>query len=766
MRQIYAIAKAELSILFYSPIAWLIIIVFGFQGYSSFAGYFGELVTRQELVGPAFNLTVDLFTNWRSIYPSIQSNLYLFVPLLTMGLMSREYSSGSIKMLYSSPVSDFSIIFGKYLSIVIFTVIMMGVVFPIIGFTMFKVESADLGLMLSGWLGLALLMAAYAAIGMFMSTLTSYQVVAAMLTLGVLAFLNSIGSLAQDVLILKDITYWLSLQGRVDTFIKGLITSEDLFYFLLVIGLFFSLSVVRLQSLKNKYSIATQIGRYSLVVLVAVFLGYVSSRPQLILYYDATQIKRNTITENSQEILKQIDGKLNITTYVNMADNNCYIAVPRNINQDLKFFNKYIRFKPDIKINYVHYFDEPIMNKNYEAGVTSAEDLARILTKIYKMNFDDLLKPREIREKINLWPEKNGFVRRAQLENGKYTYLRVYDDPTKHPTETEMMGALRRLVVEPPVISFVTGNGEPDAYKIGDSDYADFATTLNQRKALINQGYEINNIYLGANSKNDISDNTDILVVSDPKVKLSERTTSKLIEYIEEGGNMLIAVEPDRRENLEEIIEALDLKLLPGTIVFKNDDFIPTLIPSRLAVFSTELSGYFSAMGPSLAITMPGAVGLDHKLLNKFEVIPVATTAPFGYWNETETTDFSFGEITLNRAAGEVERVIPTALALTRTVNGKEQRIMVLGDADCLNNVEIGSKRKGLDADNSLFIRGTFNWLSNDNLPVNVRRNPPKDNKIFMTMAGLNVWKILLTWLVPILLTLMGLFITISRQRK
>lgn len=766
MRQIYAIAKAELSILFYSPIAWLIIIVFSFQGYSSFASFFGELVTRQELIGSAFNITVDLFTNWRSIYPSIQGNLYLFVPLLTMGIMSREYSSGSIKMLYSSPVSDFSIILGKYLSIVIFTVIMMGVVFPLIGFTMFKVDSADLGIMLSGWLGLALLMAAYASIGMFMSTLTSYQVVAAMLTLGLLAFLNSIGSLAQDVLILKDVTYWLSLQGRVDAFIKGLITSEDLFYFLLVIGLFFSLSVIRLQSLKNKYNIATQAGRYILVVIIAVLFGYVSSRPQLILYFDATQIKRNTLTENSQEVLKQIDGKLKITTYVNMADNNCWIGVPRNINKDLKFFNEYIRFKPDISIDYVHYYDEPLMNNGYTAGVTSAEDIARTLSKIYKINFDDLLNPEEIRQKVNLWPEKNSFVRRAQLENGKYTYLRVYDDPSKHPSETEMIGALRRLVIDPPVVTFLTGNGEPDIYKIGDSDYASFSTTLNQRKALINQGYEINNINLESRYNNKIHDKTDIVVVADPKIKLSKTTTFKLIDYIESGGNMLIAIEPDRRDNLMEIIDALDLKLLPGTIVFNNDDFIPTLIPSRLAVFSTELSGYFSLMGPSVAVTMPGAVGLDHKLDNKFEVIPVATTAPFGYWNETETTDFSFGEITLNRAAGEVERVIPTALALTRMVNGKEQRIMVLGDADCLSNVEIGSKRKELDADNSLFAKATFNWLSNENLPVSVSRRPPPDNTIFMTMAGLNVWKIILTWLVPLLLTILGAFICISRTRK
>jgi ABC-2 type transport system permease protein len=812
MRQIYAIAKAELSILFYSPIAWLIIVIFSFQAYSSFAGYFEELVTRQELVGSVFNITVDLFTNWRSVFPAIQENLYLFVPLLTMGLMSREYSSGSIKMLYSSPVSDTSIIFGKYLSIVIFTVIMMGTVLPLVGFTMFKVDSADLTFMLSGWLGLTLLMCAYAAIGMFMSTLTSYQVVAAMLTLGVLAFLNKIGTLAQDILILKDITYWLSLSGRVDTFIGGLVTSEDLLYFVIVIGLFFFLSVTKLQSVKNKYSIANQAVRYSSVVIFAVILGYISSRPRMILYYDASQVDRNTITRTSQEILDQIEGKLSVTTYVNMADNNAYLAVPRNINNDLKRFNNYIRFKPDISLDYVYYYDEPMLNRGYEAGVTPAEDFARTISKVYKLSFDKILRPHEMREKIDLSSEKYGFVRRAELENGKYTYIRVYDDPTKHPTETEMMGALRKLVKDAPQISFLTGNGEPDIYKTGDSDYLDFATRLNRRASLVNQGYEIGNVVLNEGSgsgvragnaagnaagdaagnsagneagdaavdvtvdagpdsssgsyKADVLADTDILVVADPKVQLDDAESSRIIDYIREGRNLLIAFEPGRTGNMEDIAKELDLKFMPGTLVHPYQEFNPTLIPSRLAFFSTELSYYFSGMGPSVAITMPGAVGLDFELENKFEVIPVATTAPFGYWNETETKDFSFGRLSVNRAAGEIERVIPTALALTRVVNGKEQRIMVLGDADCLSNSELNSKRSGLDADNTAFARATFHWLSHGELPVDVRRQGVPDNTIFMNMRQLRIWKVVLVWTVPILLAALGLFICVRRKRR
>ena len=63
-------------------------------------------------------------------------------------------------------------------------------------------------------LGLYLLVCAYAAIGLFMSSITSYQVVAAMGTLAVLAVLNFVGDMWQDIDFVRDITYWLAINGR------------------------------------------------------------------------------------------------------------------------------------------------------------------------------------------------------------------------------------------------------------------------------------------------------------------------------------------------------------------------------------------------------------------------------------------------------------------------------------------------------------------------------------------------------------------------
>ena len=146
----------------------------------------------------------------------------LYMPLLTMGLMSRELSSGSIKLLYSSPVTSWQIILGKYLAMVIYGLVLIGILCVMVIFNLFTIENMDCGLVFTGLLGIYLLICAYAAIGLFMSCLTSYQVVAAIGTLALLAALNFVGGMWQGVDLIRDITYWLSISGRADELIAGL----------------------------------------------------------------------------------------------------------------------------------------------------------------------------------------------------------------------------------------------------------------------------------------------------------------------------------------------------------------------------------------------------------------------------------------------------------------------------------------------------------------------------------------------------------------
>ena len=101
MKKIFKIAKMELQTLFYSPIAWLILVIFAFQTVTNFMGNIESYVQSQELGYPVSSITTRLFASpWGGLFTTVQGYLYLYIPLLTMGLMSRELSSGSIKLLY------------------------------------------------------------------------------------------------------------------------------------------------------------------------------------------------------------------------------------------------------------------------------------------------------------------------------------------------------------------------------------------------------------------------------------------------------------------------------------------------------------------------------------------------------------------------------------------------------------------------------------------------------------------------------------------
>lgn len=146
----------------------------------------------------------------------------------------------------------------------LYDLVLIGVLCISVIFSQFGVKDLDIPYLLSGLFGVYLLLCAYAAIGLFMSSLTSYQVVAALGTLALLALLNYVGGVGQDIDFVRDITYWLSISGRAKEMVGGLISSEDVLYFLIIIAMFISFTMVKLQSGKVRKK-AVIAGRYALI---------------------------------------------------------------------------------------------------------------------------------------------------------------------------------------------------------------------------------------------------------------------------------------------------------------------------------------------------------------------------------------------------------------------------------------------------------------------------------------------------------------------
>src|SRR5690606_31235978 len=129
-------------------------------------------------------------------------------------------------------------------------------------------------------------------------------------------------------------------------------------------------------------------------------------------------------------------------------------------NNDIRSFEKYIRFKPETKMKYVYYYhdaENAFLERQFPK--LNAEQRLDTLKKLNRWKFD-ILPYSAISKEVDLSDENYRFVRLLERDNGKKTFLRVYDDIMRVPSESETSAAIKRLVVDKlPTVGFVTGHG-------------------------------------------------------------------------------------------------------------------------------------------------------------------------------------------------------------------------------------------------------------------------------------------------------------------
>lgn len=242
MGNVLAVAQKELRAYFASPIAWVIVgfyaLLFGFF-YAAVLDFFVRMSMQMSMgMGPG---SVNI--NQQMLRPLFMNAavLILFVgPIITMRTYAEEKRSGTMELLLTSPLTDLQIILGKfigamglYAAMLLVTSLHMAV--------LFVYGDPEWGQLLSGYLGLFLLGGCFISAGLFISSLTRSQIVAAIATFGVFLLLwvidwisQSAGPTSQSVL------SYLSITEHLDDFAKGVIDTKHVIYYVsfMTFGLF------------------------------------------------------------------------------------------------------------------------------------------------------------------------------------------------------------------------------------------------------------------------------------------------------------------------------------------------------------------------------------------------------------------------------------------------------------------------------------------------------------------------------------------------
>jgi len=244
---IFTIAARELRSLFLSPLAWAILAVVQFilaylflSQIESWMLLQPRLAALEGAPGVADIIIAPLFADAAVI-------LLLITPLVTMRVLSEERRNRTLSLLFSAPVSMTEIVVGKYLGVLGFFLILLALL-TLMPLSLATGTDLDFGKLAGCLLGLILVLAAFAAIGLFMSALTAQPTVAAVTTFGLLLLLWILDWAGDAGSQTGSLLARLSMLRHYEPLLQGLFNSADVAYYLLVIVLFLGFSIRRLDA--------------------------------------------------------------------------------------------------------------------------------------------------------------------------------------------------------------------------------------------------------------------------------------------------------------------------------------------------------------------------------------------------------------------------------------------------------------------------------------------------------------------------------------
>ena len=235
MTRAAVIARRELGSYFYSPIAYVAMTLFLIATGLAFGRDFrpGQVVAMRSLL------------EWMVFF------MVGIIPILTMGLLAQERSTGTIESLMTAPVGETDVVLGKFLGALSFSMILVLLTAAHVG-TLLLFGTPDLGPILTAYLGLVLTIMVYLSVGLLISTCTRFQLVSALVSVVILVVFtlicHAVGEIMPDEI--RRIIWFVSLVDRYLHFLQGLVAMDDVVYLLSIVATMLFLSVKVLESRK------------------------------------------------------------------------------------------------------------------------------------------------------------------------------------------------------------------------------------------------------------------------------------------------------------------------------------------------------------------------------------------------------------------------------------------------------------------------------------------------------------------------------------
>jgi ABC-2 type transport system permease protein len=691
-----AIVKRELKTYFTSPIIYIVVSVF-----LIITGYFFYTSLVMCVLFAGTGVSIDL---WEYTFNDISYIMLLLLPLISMRLFAEEKKLGTIELLFTNPLRDADILLGKYIAglLVISLMLLLTALYPLL---LAVIHTVPVPVVIAGYAGLFLIGACFLACGMFLSSLTEHQSVAAISTTGLLILFWFIDRNAESAgeyaaRLLKH----LSLFRHFFNFARGVIDTKNIIYFVSVIsaGLLLTLLSITSRHWKGMFKTSPhnrgqRLVVSSIILIVALIpfnvLGTVNNRR-----FDFTPEKKFTLSQQTHEILQTVQDQMGITLFGTKEQ--------RLMVED--------------------------MLERMQSG-------CRYMT----CRFIDVEKNPAKAEALRGSSEKPGIV--------EYQGRREY---VASLSEADVLKTIHFLTQgQEKVVSFTAGHGEKDLASTSPDGFSAVYA------ALQSENYALTELVI--DDIRGIPVNTFMVIVAGPRQDFSAATLAGLGRFFEQGGRVLLLLDSGELPQLSRFLAHYNVEVGSDVIVDRQsrlpdmDDLMANILINREHAIGTKLSAaVLFPCARSVQVGTTPVAGLSWEILGQSGRETWAERTIQSAYDKT--AQYQEGE----DLRGPVQAGVIVKKTLDSSNKKPEGRMVVLGSARFAAN-EYFSVLGNRD-----FFLGITGWLAEDTTLASVLPVPRVQTAplVSLTVAEgrLVFWSCIV--IQPVLFLIIGIWVILRRR--
>lgn len=657
------------------------------------------------------NCLVGGYPVFGAILSSVYFVLLIIVPVLTMRSMAEEKRQKTDQLLMTAPVSLWKIVLGKYLAMVTVFLIPMAILclYPLI---LLRFGSVSLPMAYTAILGYTLFGAACLAIGLFLSAVTESQVIAAVLTFGVLFFLNMASGIANVIGasgLLASILNALCIYQPFINFVQGMFDLTGILYYMTVIVLALFLTVQLLQKKHGTYRVSMVVFACVAAVLVNLTAGKL---PSQYLKYDVSDQKLFTTGDQTAEIVKGLDEDITLYLIAQQGSEDATLQ---------ELLDRYAGLSSRIKVE----TKDPVLYPNFVSQYTS-ENLS-----------------------------ENSVLVVGQNRSKAVDYYDIYQYSMDYSTYSSSLSSFDGEGQITSAIAYVTAEDMPVVYTLTGHDEAELSTTVTS--SIEKENIELKSLSLLTEEA--VPEDAKAVIIYGSISDISEDEKNKLEAYMEQGGQivMLLGYTDKDTPNLDSLLGDYGIALADG-LVLEGDSqhHLPNhpyyLLPDiQSSAYTSDVSSRYVLL--AFAQGMTEAADISEDLT--YESLLTTSAKSYSKTNlESEN---------LEQEAADITGPFDLGVVVTKTIDENVEAKLIVFSSETLLDEQVDSMVSG---GNSTLFLNVMSQLVDHESTVSIEPKSMSTEYLTVPAGSAIFWGILTIILIPLLLLATGGIIWFGRRKR